>query len=131
MKIRSAGETRATAPTRKPDRAKAAFSVKDAPATTPAKGLAAAGPVAALGALIDLQSEGGGRAKALAASRRALDLLESVRLGLLDGRVQISDLDALAQAAEMRAGVAGDPALEDVYDEIALRARVELAKFGR
>lgn len=131
MKIRGSGDARGPTPTRKADRAKPSFSVDEAPAPTAAKGLAAAGPVAALGALIELQGEGGGRAKTLAASRRALDLLEAVRLGLLDGRVRISDLDALAQAADARAGVAGDPALEAIYEEIALRARVELAKFGR
>lgn len=101
---------------------------KPADAASPAP----ATPVATLGALLALQvaGEGGGRAKLMAAARRALDILDDVQRGLLEGRVHVRDLEALVDAASAKSDDA-DPALADIYAAIALRARVELAKFGR
>ncbi|HBK91095.1 MAG TPA: hypothetical protein DDZ68_05440 [Parvularcula sp.] len=96
-------------------------------------GAAAAGPTAsaaALGALIALQGETGGRRRNRAAAERMLMLLERLRDGLLSGRIPVSDLEGLAIAASAKLD---DPDLEisALYAEIALRARVELAKLGR
>jgi hypothetical protein len=88
----------------------------------------------ATAALLALQSQEGApsRAKTLAAAKRALDLLDRLRLRLLEGAGLAEELDALARAAHE--GAASDPAdagLAAVCEDIALRARVELAKRGR
>jgi hypothetical protein len=88
-----------------------------------------------LSALIEIQSAAsrdGGRRRSIAAAQRALSLLDRLRLALLDGGATEADLNALALASSVRGDVEiDDPALEAVLDEIALRARVELAKRGR
>ena len=101
--------------------------------TTGAATAGAAAPAAsasALGALIALQSETGGRQRNRAAAERALLLLERLRDGLLAGRIPIDDLERLADAASAKLNDP-DPAIAALYGDIALRARVELAKFGR
>ncbi len=96
-------------------------------------GAAAPGETAApsaLGALIALQSEGRNPAKNRAMAERALMLLERLRDGLVNGRIAVADLTALADAAGAKLNDP-DEKLAALYGEIALRARVELAKLGR
>jgi hypothetical protein len=87
-------------------------------------------PASALGALIALQSEGRNGAKNRAMAERLLMLLDRLRDGLLSGRIAVGDLAAIANAADAKLA---DPDAEiaALYGEIALRARVELAKLGR
>lgn len=120
---------------RKNARASGEFRIDGAPR---AAGAAAAGPLTpaeTLSALIALQGADGrarGRARTLAAARRALDLLDRLRLGLLEGAVSAGDLDSLAIAAERnRDSDSPDEDLSALCEEIRLRARVELAKRGR
>lgn len=57
--------------------------------------------------------------------------LDEIRHGLLQGRLSRRVLIDLERAVRRdRAGIS-DPALRDLIDEIALRARVELAKLAR
>jgi len=84
----------------------------------------------ALGALISLQSEGRNGARNRAMAERALMLLERIRDGLVAGRIAESDLGALANAADAKMNDP-DEKLAAIYAEIALRAKVELAKLGR
>jgi len=96
-------------------------------------GAAAAAPPAsasALGALIALQSETGRRQRNRAAAERVLMLLERLRDSLLAGRIPLSDLEGLANAASAKLDDP-DPEIAALYGDIALRARVELAKLGR
>ena len=113
------------------------FKVGDASSsepTTAAGGVSASvgdtAPASALGALIALQSEGRGGAKNRAMAERLLMLLDRLRDGFLSGRIAVSDLAAIADAADAKLA---DPDAEiaALYGEIALRARVELAKLGR
>lgn len=93
-----------------------------------------AAPVETLGALIALQSDapGGGKARVLAAAKRTLDLLERLRLAVIEGAIPEGDLALLADAASASAGEPGlDPGLAALHEDVALRARVELAKLGR
>lgn len=107
------------------------FRVADAvPAGAAPTALAEAGPTAAIGALIALQGEGGGKARSQAAAERAIALLDRLRVGLLGDGVTPNDLQQLADVATAKIDDA-DPALAVIFSEIALRARVELAKFGR
>lgn len=70
------------------------------------------------------------RRKAVRRGRQMLDALDEVKADLLAGRVsegRLNHLLALVGQARERT----DPGLDSVLDEVELRARVELAKFGR
>lgn len=60
-----------------------------------------------------------------------LDLLEDLRIGLLGGGVSPVKLDHLLDSLRRRPARIDGEGVEDVLDEIELRARVELAKLGR
>jgi hypothetical protein len=68
--------------------------------------------------------------RALAKGRNALDVLDKLKLGLLDGSVDGSTLARLKVAAEGLDEQSGDPGLDTVLGEIDLRVAVELAKAG-
>lgn len=109
------------------------FKVDGATGASSSAGGAAVGETtsaSALGALIALQSEGRNGAKNRAMAERALMLLERVRDGLVAGRIAERDLAALADAADAKLNDP-DEKIAAIYAEIALRARVELAKLGR
>lgn len=89
------------------------------------------GPIAALDSILALQDMGDatdGRSKGLAHGEQLLDILDSVRDGLLAGGIPRSTLNRLAVAVTRRHDVFADPKLQDVLDQIELRAHVELAK---
>jgi hypothetical protein len=97
---------------------------------------AAAAPVAAassLDALLALQAVEDplfAKKKALRRGNALLDTLESIKADLLIGQVsegRLNQLMALIGQARER----NLPGLDGVLDDIELRARVELAKFGR
>lgn len=68
--------------------------------------------------------------RGVAKGRNALDLLDRLKLGLLDDTVDRSLLARLAVAAEGLTEETGDPGLDQVLGEIDLRVAVELAKAG-
>jgi hypothetical protein len=61
---------------------------------------------------------------------RILDVLDQVKLALLDGRLSLAQLNQLRRAVRDERDFTGDPGLEGVLDEIELRAAVELAKLS-
>lgn len=103
----------------------------EAPART-----AAAAPVAGMtgiDAILALQAVDGpleGKKKTIRRGRSLLDTLDAIKADLLIGRVSTDRLDALVgMLGEMRERSL--PGLDSVLDDIELRVRVELAKFGR
>ena len=68
--------------------------------------------------------------RAVVKGRHALDLLDSLKVGLLDGSVDGSMLARLKVASEGLTDGSGDPGLDGVLSEIDLRVAVELAKAG-
>ncbi len=68
--------------------------------------------------------------RAVAKGRKALDVLDTLKLSLLDGSVDGSTLARLKVAAEGLDEQTGDPGLDTVLSEIDLRVAVELAKAG-
>lgn len=89
------------------------------------------GPIAALDSILALQDMGDasdGRSKGLAHGEQLLDILDSVRDGLLAGGIPRAILNRLAVAVTRRHDAFADPRLQDVLDQIELRAHVELAK---
>ena len=106
------------------------FSVSEAP-DAHAQIVAGPGPIAALDSILMLQGlddSTQGKSNALAQGEQLLDLLDSVRDGLLAGGIPRATLNKLAAAVTRRHEVFADPKLQDVLDQIELRAHVELAK---
>ena len=68
--------------------------------------------------------------RALAKGRNALDVLDALKLELVDGSVDGSTLACLKVASEGLTEASGDSGLDTVLDEINLRVAVELAKAG-
>lgn len=58
-----------------------------------------------------------------------LDRLDSIRLGLLSGGISITELKNISVLISTQRASAKDPRLNEILDEIELRARVELAKY--
>ncbi len=87
--------------------------------------------VASLDALLALQETYNPlerRRRAVTRAGRMLDMLDEMKLAILDGDVSGDALERLRGAAsEARSGT-DDPRLEAVLDEIETRAAVELAK---
>jgi Class II flagellar assembly regulator len=93
--------------------------------------VAGPGPIAALDSILMLQGMDDsteGRSKGVAHGEQLLDLLDSVRDGLLAGGIPRATLNKLAAAVTRRHEAFADPKLQDVLDQIELRAHVELAK---
>ena len=107
-----------------------AFSVSDTPDTHGGI-VAGPGPIAALDSILMLQGMDDsteGRSKGAAHGEQLLNLLDAVRDGLLAGNIPRSTLNKLAVAVTRRHDSFADPKLQDVLDQIELRAHVELAK---
>ena len=68
--------------------------------------------------------------KALRRGRSLLDLLDDIKTDLLIGRISSERLDQMA-AVLMELREDSLPGLDALLDDIELRVRVELAKFGR
>jgi hypothetical protein len=62
---------------------------------------------------------------------RILDLLDELKLALIDGEASPAVLDQLLVAVREERAATEDPRLDAVLDQIETRAAVELAKVGR
>jgi len=90
--------------------------------------------VSSIDALLALQEVGGPNERRKKAVRRAgviLDVLDELKIGVLDGGVQPHTLGRLIEAVRQERMRTGDPRLEGVLDEIETRAAVELAKLDQ
>jgi hypothetical protein len=82
-------------------------------------------------ALLALQDVGGPlerKRRAVGRASRILDVLDEIKLGMLDGSLNLSQLDRLRRAVRDERALTDDPKLEGVLDEIEIRAAVEIAK---
>ena len=82
-------------------------------------------------ALLALQDVGGpleGKRRAVRRAGRILDVLDDLKVALLDGELSGAELDRLRRAVRDERDATEDPKLEAVLDEIELRAAVEVAK---
>jgi hypothetical protein len=68
--------------------------------------------------------------RAVKKGRNALDVLDALKISVLDGTVDQSTLSRLKVAADGLNQGSGDPQLDGVLGEIELRVQVELAKAG-
>ena len=130
---RANGSAPASAPAAARRTATGSFAVseQEAPHNTAAAGsLRAVTTVDALIALQGVEDPRERKKRAVARGRKALDMLDSLKLSLLDGSVDRSTLARLQVAAEGLCIETGDPGLDSVLGEIDLRVAVELAKAG-
>lgn len=96
------------------------------PAST--SGLRAVSSLDALIALQGVEDPRERRKKAVNRGRNALDVLDNLKLGMLDGNLDSSALGRLKSVAEGLKQSSGDMGLDAVLAEIELRVEVELAK---
>jgi hypothetical protein len=97
----------------------------------PSATVARTASVMGVDALLALQDVGGPlerRRRAVGRAGRILDVLDQIKLGLLEGRLSLGQLNQLRRAVRDERAFTGDPRLEAVLDEIELRAAVEIAK---
>jgi len=91
------------------------------------------GPSALMGveSLLALQDAGGpldGRRRSMRRAVRLLDVLDDLKVALIDGMLRPDQIRSLSLAIAEQRATTGEPALEAVLDEIETRAAVELAK---
>lgn len=119
------------APARRTGSGTFTVSEQEAPRSSPAAAsLRAVSTVDALIALQGVENPTERKKRAVAKGRKALDVLDTLKLGLLDGTVDQSTLARLKVAAEGLTDTSGDAGLDGVLGEIDLRVAVELAKAG-
>jgi Class II flagellar assembly regulator len=71
------------------------------------------------------------RKRSVRRGKRALDVLDDLKIGLLSGNFDSSTVGRLREAAANLKSSSGDPGLDSVLSEIELRVEVELAKAGQ
>jgi len=87
--------------------------------------------IASVDALIALQAEPmvpSATQKATQRAKSLLDILDTIRLGLLDGGIPHSTLKRLLHALGEKRSETLDPGLEAILNQVEVRAHVELAK---
>jgi hypothetical protein len=127
------GTALASAPAAARRAATGSFTVSEQETPQNTAGASSLRAVATVDALIALQGVEDPRERkkrAVARGRKALDMLDSLKLSLLDGSVDRSTLARLKVATEGLTAETGDPGLDEVLAEIDLRVAVELAKAG-
>jgi len=110
------------------------FSLADALNAAPRAGLSQMKAVGGIDTLMALQAFDDTterRKRAVRKGRTALDVLESLKVGLLSGDLGQSTLNRLRAIAEDLGEPTGDSGLDAVMAEIDLRVQVEIAKLSR
>jgi hypothetical protein len=110
-----------------------ASSFADILSAEPTATTASSAPVGTVGGLLALQEvsgEGARRRQATARGADLLDRLDDLRMGLLAGTLSGAKLAGLTRMVRSARLAVSDPALQEVLDEIELRAEVELAKLA-
>ena len=123
----------AAAPKRAKRAAEGGFSVSEEESPREAgtaSSLRAISTVDALIALQGVENSTERKKRAAAKGRTALDALDALKIGLLDGSVDRSTLARLQVASDGLSEASGDPMLDAILGEIDLRVAVELAKAG-
>lgn len=128
----STGATRSSRPAT--DGSFAPTTTEQAGATDETRRLESLEGVITLSALLALQGVDdplSKRKRAVGRAGRILDLLDELKLALIDGGASPAMLDRLVGAVREERAVTEDARLDAVLDQIETRAAVELAKLGR
>lgn len=100
----------------------------EATRTARAAGVSGVGSIDALLALQEAEGPLERRRRAVKRGGRILDVLEQVKISLLDGEGGNASLERLARAVREERATTDDEGLEGVLNEIETRAAVEMAK---
>lgn len=101
--------------------------------TSATSGVAPVNPVSAIAVLNEVEGvdSDGRKRQAVNHGNEILDELENLRDGLLYGGVSVGRLERINQMlSQKREQIQDDPKLEELINEIEVRAAVELAKMG-
>lgn len=135
MKIDSTGSTRSTSNVRRNERSPTGKPgdflrhLENSGASASVNGPRPMSGVDALLALQEVDESGERRQRSRKRGDDLLDRLDEIRHGLLIGGVPRAALQNLSELVRSRRQEIADPQLQDVLDEIELRAAVELAKY--
>jgi hypothetical protein len=135
MKIDSTGSTRSTSNVRRNERGPTGKSgdflrhLENAGTSASVNGARPMGGVDALLALQEVDDSGERRQRSRKRGDDLLDRLDEIRHGLLIGGVPRAALQNLSELVRNRRQDIADPQLQEILDEIELRAAVELAKY--
>ena len=137
-KVEGPSSVRSTSPVRKTGKTSGSGGASFAQhleedGVAPVSGVSSIGGVGAIGAIIGVQEVGDSTERAARGKKRATQLLESLdelRIGLLSGTLSKDQLMRLSMMVQNQRANVDDPRLAAILDDIDLRARVELAKYG-
>jgi Class II flagellar assembly regulator len=111
------------------------FSLPDTASATESRAALAPKASAGIDALLALQGIEDDpverRKRSVQRGKRALDVLDALKIGLLSGNLDGATVSRLRDAAANLKSSSGDPGLDSVLSEIELRVEVELAKAGQ
>ena len=111
------------------------FALPDTASATEARAALAPKAAAGIDALLAMQGIEDDpverRKRSVQRGKRALDVLDDLKIGLLSGNFDTSTVGRLREAAANLKSSSGDPGLDSVLSEIELRVEVELAKAGQ
>ncbi|WP_306016730.1 flagellar assembly protein FliX [Oceanicaulis sp. MMSF_3324] len=138
MKVNSSRPVQGASSAKRKDAASSASGF--APESTTSSGgavsttaLSSASAIGSVDALLALQGAGDSLSGKRQATERAfslLDILDDLKLALLDGVLPQETLAKLMETLQSRRDATHDPRLEAALDEVEIRAAVELAKLG-
>ncbi len=141
MRVSELGSSKAPAPARRkkaPPGKGGAFAVRlrEVTAMAEAAGIIESPPVRAVDSILAVQevsdaTEERSRGLARPYGDAVLDRLDELRHDLLTGAVSRDRLAGLARTMRAQRRTSADPRLNEIIDEIELRAEVEIAKFTR
>ncbi|MDD3182261.1 MAG: flagellar assembly protein FliX [Alphaproteobacteria bacterium] len=126
---------RSTTPVRRTNKASGSSSSsfsKHLDETDESSGVHGAAALGGVNGMLDLQEVDDALARAARGKLRAEDLLEKLddlRMDLLTGALSKTKLQRLSDVVNSHRAEVSDPKLNNILDEIDLRAQVELAKF--
>jgi hypothetical protein len=133
MRIQAANATALAATPSAKRAASGSFSLNEGESPRGPSGVSNLRTVAGVDALLALQGVEDAterKKRAVSKGRNALDLLDRLKVSLLDGSLEPATLARLKVAAEGLTDGSGDPRLDSILSDIDLRVAVELAKAG-
>ncbi len=137
MKVNATGRVGVVGGAKGPQRAGGQFTlgpIGGAQEAAPTAPSASVTGVSSIDALLALQAVGDPterKRRAVGRATKILDVLDEVKVSLLEGAVSPAALDRLMTAVRDQRDQTDDARLEGVLNEIETRAAVELAKLGR
>jgi hypothetical protein len=132
MRVQGSNSTALAATTAAPRRgASGTFSLNEAETSKPQSSVATLRTIGGIDALVALQGLEDAterRRRAVRTGRTALDALDALKVGFLGGDIEPAALNRLKVVSAELKSESGDPQLDGVLAEIALRVEVEIAK---